>query len=419
MMKHFPLISVTGLLLASACGEPVMTEDPSDLPGFNTRVFNLEAPCMVMVDGVGMVDIEADYIPGVVACENGNAPYEALKAQAVQARGFIYYKLFVAGATSVSNSQSDQVYSCAHVPNGPSALHKRAASETKGQYLTWKDRIIAPFYVAGAKPPSPNPEDPIASCQGNGGADGTNTEKWVTYNWSKSNCDIEQTALGFVPADCNGNPANRGCASQNGETCLANTGVKYPDMFEYYYGDDIQLVVSTGTCGGPAVQPVTDYDRFCSLKADGAYCFDAATRVQCVDEYSAADELCGGSCVDGACVGGVEPTADACADVADGSYCIDNINRVDCSGGELAASEVCESGCINKECAVDPIEGDIDNPVITDPTEVDEGKQEVVNDFPGLVSPSAGQAGGCSAPGLLEPAFLGLFAVGFLRRRRN
>jgi hypothetical protein len=117
-------------------------------------------------------------------------------------------------------------------------------------------------------------------------------------------------------------------------------------------------------------------------------------------------------------MGGVEPTGDACADVADGSYCLDNVNRVDCSGGELGTSEVCESGCINKACAVDPIEGNIDNPVITDPTVVDEGKQETVNDFPGLVSPSSGEVGGCSALGL-EPAFLGLAFVGLLRRRRS
>ncbi|MEZ4458565.1 MAG: SpoIID/LytB domain-containing protein [bacterium] len=405
------------LAFASAsCGEVSMSEDPSNLPGFNTRVFHLEAPCMVMVDGVGMVDVENDYIPGVVACENGNAPLEALKAQAVQARGFLYYKLFVAGATSIGNSQSDQVYSCtSRLPNGPLAIHREAAAATKGQYLTWKDRIIAPFYVAGAIPPNPDPEDPINSCRGNGGADGTNTERWVTYNWGKSNCDIELTALGFVPADCNGNPANRGCASQNGESCLARTGVKYPDMFEYYYGDDIQLVVSTGQCGGPPIEPITDYDRFCGLKTDGSYCFDAATRVDCVAEYSAAEELCGGSCENGACVGAVEPTGDSCADAADGAYCLDNVTRIECAAGAVSLSEVCESGCIAGECATDPIEGNVDDPVVVDPG-VDEGKQEVVSDFPGLVSASSGSSEGCNSIGA-PVSLLALGVLGLLRRR--
>jgi hypothetical protein len=408
---------LAAVLLTTACGE-VVTQESSEGADLDTRVFPLEAPCMIMVDGVGMVDIEEDYIPGVVACENGNAPYEALKAQAVQARGFIYYKLFVAGATSVSNSQSDQVYSCtSRLPNGPAEIHKQAARETKGQFLTWKGKVIAPFYVAGAKPPSPDVNDPVGSCIGTGGSDPTNTEKWVTYNWGKSNCDIDMTPLGWVPADCNSNPANRGCASQNGESCLANTGMKYPDMFEYYYGDDIELVASTGTCGGPAPEPITDYDRFCSLKADGSYCFDAATRVQCADEYSAEDELCAGACEDGVCMAGEEPTQDSCADAADGSYCLDNITRVDCLGGALSATEVCESGCVDGDCAVDPVEeGNNGTPVVTDP-DTDLGKVESKG-FPGLVSPSAGQEQSC-ATGFADPSLLALGLVGLLRRRRN
>lgn len=418
-MTKFSFAITLGIsLFAGACGDVAMSDDPSNLPGFNTRIYYLEAPCMVQVDGVGMVDVENDYVPGVVACENGNAPYEALKAQAVQARGFLYYKLFVAGATSVSNSQGDQVYSCtSRLPNGPLAKHKMAAEETKGQYLTWKDKIIAPFYVAGSIPPNPDPNDPINSCKANGGADPTGTQKWVTYNWGKSNCDIEMTALGFVPDDCNGNPANRGCASQNGESCLANTGVKYTDMFEYYYGDDIKLVVSTGQCGGPAMDPVTDYDRFCGLKEDGSYCFDAATRVDCVGEYSGGEELCGGSCEEGACVGSVEPTGASCADQPDGSYCLDNVTRVECANNQLSVTEICESGCIDGQCAIDPIEGSVDGPMV-DPAPVDDGKIENTTDFPGLVSPSNGAVGGCSS--IDAPlSFFAFSLIGLVRRRRN
>lgn len=411
------VLSVAALLMS--CGETVSTEDTQ----LDTRQFPLEGPCMVTVDGIGTIDVEEDYLPGVVACENGNAPYEALKAQAVQARGFLYYKLFVARATSVSNSQGDQVYRCTHVPNGPSELHKRAVRETKGQYLTWKGKIIAPFYVAGAKPPNPNPDDPINSCKGNGGADGTDTEKWVTYNWGKSNCDIKMTGLGLVTPDCNDNPNNRGCASQNGESCLANTGMKYVDMFEYYYGDDIELVNSTGMCGGPAPKPVTDYDRFCSLKADGNYCFDAATRVQCAGEYAADNELCAGACVDGVCMAGEEPTPTSCSDAADGAYCLDNITRIECAAGALSATEICESGCFSGQCSVDPLEGGNNGtnngtPVVVDPGTDDFGKQEPLAGFPSLVSPSSGTQSSCST-GFGEVSLLALGALGLLRRRRG
>ena len=44
----------------------------------------------VNVQGIGPVPTESDYVPHVVACENGAASFEALKAQAVAARSYAY-----------------------------------------------------------------------------------------------------------------------------------------------------------------------------------------------------------------------------------------------------------------------------------------------------------------------------------------
>lgn len=205
------------------------------------QVEMMDAPCMVNVEGYGMVDLENDYIPNVIACENGDAPPEALKAQAIMARGFVYYKLKVEGATVLRNSEADQVYRCSYRPNGAEARHFAAAAATTGVHPQWRGNVIAPFYVAGNVPPRPNAADPINSCKGTGGSNGAGTEGHITYNYGKFDCDIEMTSLGWTPSNCNENPANRGAASQNGQSCLANFGWQAPELLEYYYGADIEL----------------------------------------------------------------------------------------------------------------------------------------------------------------------------------
>lgn len=379
---------------------------------------------MVNVEGIGMVDIENDYIPGVVACENGGAPLEALKAQAVQARGFLYYKLFVAGVTTIRNSTADQVYRCSYRPNGPDEIHRQAARETKGQYLTWNDKVVAPFYVAAAIPPNPDPANPLASCKGTGGNDPTSTEKWVTYNFGKSACNIQMTNLGWVPDDCNRNPHNRGCASQNGEACLARVGWKYQDMMDFYYGSDIKIVNSTGTCGGPAPYELTDYDRFCGLKADGSYCFDASVRVDCTGTFSSANQLCPTECVDGACAQVEEPTDETCGELADGSYCVDNVTRVECAGNVLSMTETCPGGCDVGACQEVATNNTTPDPNNTNsnPNNSNPNNENPTTpgQFPALVSTSTGaSSGGCSATNESSFGWLMLLALGFFGRRRR
>lgn len=223
-----PLVLVGGSALGwlASCGPEGAA--PEHVRTTNER---LDAYCTATVNGVGQVDVENDYVPHVVHCENGGAPYESLKAQAVAARTFLYYKLETSG--SINDGTSDQVYSCG---SEPTAQQIQAAKDTSGQFLSYKGVTICSFFVAGAKATPPD-------CKGNV-ADAA-TEKYVTYNWGLSGDGITQTTLGWVNA---GNTRNRGCLSQWGSRCLDDAGWVYTDILKFYYGMDIKLETATGSC---------------------------------------------------------------------------------------------------------------------------------------------------------------------------
>lgn len=197
--------------------------------------YPLDAYCSAHVIGVGDVDVETDYLPHVVQCENGGADFEALKVQAVTARSYLYYKLETSG--QVADGTGDQVYSCGRDPS-PDQI--RAVQETSGVYLSYEGVTVAAFYVAGAHGTPPE-------CAGDG-SDPTSTEHWVTYNDGRSGNDLIQTELGWVN---DGNLRNRGCASQNGADCLAEGGRGWRDIIRFYYGADIGIEQATGDCVGP------------------------------------------------------------------------------------------------------------------------------------------------------------------------
>jgi hypothetical protein len=208
--------------LVAACGQP---ED-----GIGRRSWPLGAYCTATVTGVGDVDVESDYVPHVVQCENGAADIEALRAQAVAARTFLYYKLETAG--SIGDGQGDQVYSCGKTP---AADHVQAAADTVGIVLTYHGDVTCSFYVAGATQSPPG-------CQGNTGA---STETYVTYNEGLSGDAIHQSTLGWVDPS---NYRNRGCMSQNGAQCLESAGYDWQGILRFYYGADIGIERAVGSC---------------------------------------------------------------------------------------------------------------------------------------------------------------------------
>ncbi len=196
-----------------------------------------EAYCTIMVDGVGAVETETDYLPHVITCENGGADLEALKAQAIAARSVAYYAMETGG--SICDGTGCQVYTCGATPG---AKHYQAVEETSGLYLRYNGNLTYGFYVAG------DPQTAGPACVGNDA--NASTEKFVTYNEGKTGTNVEQTTLGWVfdPGDA-GYGQNRGCLSQWGSRCLeASNGYDYVQILRFYYGDDIEIVQVQGPC---------------------------------------------------------------------------------------------------------------------------------------------------------------------------
>ena len=227
-----PLLRFVSIFLGwfvSGCEGAVTSDFESD-----AAQMPLMAYCDVYLSGIGLVDVETDYLPHVVQCENGAADYEALKAQAVAARSYLYYKLDK--GEDVEDGTRDQVYSCGRTPLQD---HLDAVVETAGQVIVFEDVTVCGFYVAGAVPSSP-------SCIAEeGDQDLFNTERFVTYNWGFFGEDVVQTPLGYVHPD---NPFNRGCHSQNGAHCLSENGWGLEDILKFYYGMDIGLERGEGIC---------------------------------------------------------------------------------------------------------------------------------------------------------------------------
>lgn len=243
------------------------------------------------VIGVGCVPMESDYVPHVVACENFGADFEALKAQAVAARTYAYYRLIRTG--SIADGSGDQVYSCL---NQPQAQHYAAVSATECQVLTYPGTeafdVISSFYVAGAVT-SYNGTPPIFM---DIGVDPTNTEQYVTYNYGLTGGNINQTPLGFTTPNPLDFPDNRGCMSQNGSDTLSENGWTYVDILKYYYGDDITITVVPDCGNGPPLPGCIPPD--CNSNGvDDAMDLAAGTSEDCnetgvPDECELADNDC-------------------------------------------------------------------------------------------------------------------------------
>ena len=224
----------------------------------------------INVTGSGNVDTEGDYVPNVVKCENGLASFEALKAQAVAARTFAYYKMDLQGF--INDGTSDQVYSCA---GSAGTIHHQAAQATEGEILWVRDNIgsqndvlIASFYVAGSIPDANQAFDFNAPgvIVGAGDPDPTSTEHFVTYTYANglSGGFNRGSTLGFRGTTTNPNWPNRGASSQNGADFLSDNSVSYLDILKYYYGADIQLRTATtaGSGVGYGLKTLVNFDDY-------------------------------------------------------------------------------------------------------------------------------------------------------------
>jgi hypothetical protein len=221
------------IIVMSAFGCSALNDSEAESePEYGVVHAPLSPYCNITVQGKGTFDLESEYLPAVVACENGTADPEALKAQAIAARSVAYYTLD--NNIPIQDSTGVQVFSCGVQPK---KKHKDAVKATKGQVLRYKGVQIYGFYVAGATPNStnciPSPNTPSAG----------DTEKYVTYNWNKTGANVIKTPLGSLTS-----PQNRGCMSQEGSICLDKKKWKHKNILKFYYGKDIEIVTAAGQC---------------------------------------------------------------------------------------------------------------------------------------------------------------------------
>lgn len=241
------MLAMLALFGSASCGESFDDQGEGAETGneFLTHFQALTPMCTVNVQGGGTMSVEDQYLPGVVACENGNADFEALKAQAIAARTFLKYKVDIERIGSIRNSQADQVSSCGRTPT---AEHIRAVQETRGQVITHNDNILAAFYVSGVMPSTSNCR-PSASDIARASSTDRRMEERISYNEGNSGASVRPAQR---PMGLPGNPHNRGVMSQNGSSCLSMGGRNAASILRFYYGDDIRIEQLGGSCGGEA-----------------------------------------------------------------------------------------------------------------------------------------------------------------------
>lgn len=230
---------------------PLLNEEG---PEWEMRRGELTDFCSVRVDGYGTLNVEDEYLAKVVTCENEGAPMEALKAQAIAARGYAKYINEVEGRP-LSPTVRDQDYRC----NKPvSERARQAVRETSGQVLTHNGKLILPFYVAGSR----NVNSRTCMASGTAG-----TQKHVTYNQGRIGGRVKPSSLGWSRS-----PANRGAMSQNGANCLGNNNYSHERILRFFYGDDIRIAQLGGACvdtsGGSSSNPGGENNPIGEVESD-------------------------------------------------------------------------------------------------------------------------------------------------------
>jgi MYXO-CTERM domain-containing protein len=224
-----------GWALAALVGLTGCVSEPEEPLGQSRQAVSAplaQAYCSIVVSGKGEKQMETDYLPHVITCENGGANLQALKAQAIAARSVAYYAIATSG--SICDGQGCQVYSCGAAPQ---AKHYQAVQETAGQYLSYGGMLTYGFYVAGDSGASP------PGCKDYSGS----TSGYVTYNEGKTGTSVTQTSLGYIGPP--GYGQNRGCMSQWGARCLENSnGYDFTKILQFYFGADINILQGSGPC---------------------------------------------------------------------------------------------------------------------------------------------------------------------------
>ncbi len=243
------LLLVLGGLCLNACSddEALYPDNYGVSPEFSVVRAPLSSFCSISLKDNNenfkkTVDIETDYVPNVTHCENGGAPDEGLRSQAVAARSVAYYNL-ARNVTTVYDSTKTQVYSCeSRAPNAAQMERLMAAAQdTGGMVLMRGNTIICAFYRSGSKQKYLNEDCVFAGDKDSEGY--ISAQGPVTYNWGKSGNDVIKSSSGSKSA-----AANSGCLSQEGQMCLTKKGWIWENVLRFFYGMDVSIVQAAGDC---------------------------------------------------------------------------------------------------------------------------------------------------------------------------
>jgi hypothetical protein len=210
-------------------------------------------------------DLESDYLPQVVCCENANAPPITLEAQAIASRTYVYFHVGVGSkgtqAMPFTGTSADGRYYCAQPVTAAcmAAVASTRAIVTASRNASTQLVANAGFYVDGPKPaclagkscacPKPSPTTSMTPAAHEAGCDcftwssnGNANPTYVTYNWNQVGAGVQGSAIGNT-----GNESNRGCIGQNIQSCLGYAGWSVIDQLRFFYGQDQVLVHTDGS----------------------------------------------------------------------------------------------------------------------------------------------------------------------------
>ncbi len=237
--------------------------------------------CQVKVAGQWL-DMETEYLPKVIACENDAADWEAMLANVISARTYAYYIQYQERKNGeLFDDIRDQTFNCKNPVN---ETIRAAIRATSGQVLTYRGNLIAGFYVLGASVAGEGADDP---CMGEGSS---GSERYVTYNDGNYGSDVNYSKIG---SRIN---ANRGCMSQRGAECLSLDGYEHYEILKYFYGEDI--VLEGAKCQGfgdlnfpePQTQGISLSCEGCDLSThDCVYRIDDSPGYDCVPKSDACE----------------------------------------------------------------------------------------------------------------------------------
>ena len=152
--------------------------------------------------------MDPDYVAKVLSCDFADLGPKGLRAAAIAVRSAAYWQMAADDEVCTSDLLFCPDYSC---DGTPSEKFREAATETRGQYLSFDDVVTYGFYVPGEE----LGEEHAETCEH------PDEDSRVTINDGKKGDKVEQSTIGKVAEEDDDNYGqNRGAMSVEVIACL-------------------------------------------------------------------------------------------------------------------------------------------------------------------------------------------------------